>query len=267
MSFDHDTGQIIDDAPEARLLPAAAGWRWLTEAMAMLREHLGLWVLLALIFLLLRLALNKLGLGLLDALLTPLLTAGLMLACAEQQRGEEIEIGHLFAGFQHRWQELLKLGLFSLLGMLAIAVGVATLMLLNGLAPLLEQIIGASKGPLSPGQVLALVEAGGVGSLLLISLLALLGFSLWGLALWFSPALVMLDDIAAWEALKLSLVASLRNWRAVLVYSLALLALALLAALPLFLGFFLLLPLVLISSYTAYRQLFPVKATALPPAL
>ncbi|MEO6696473.1 MAG: BPSS1780 family membrane protein, partial [Gammaproteobacteria bacterium] len=72
----------------------------------------------------------------------------------------------------------------------------------------------------------------------------------------FALPLVALNGVAPMEALKLSLLAGLHNWRALLVFSLIYLGLALLATLPMLLGWIVLAPVLLCATYAAYRDIF-----------
>jgi uncharacterized membrane protein len=76
------------------------------------------------------------------------------------------------------------------------------------------------------------------------------------MALWFAPALVMLDQVSAGDAMKSSLAASVRNWLPFTVYGLLSLVLLVVAAIPLMLGYLILIPVMLGSMYASYRDIF-----------
>jgi uncharacterized membrane protein len=78
------------------------------------------------------------------------------------------------------------------------------------------------------------------------------------MATWFAPALIVLHDVAPTAAFKASFYACLRNWIPFLVYSVVLLVLFLVAAIPAGLGFLVLIPVLVASVYTAYRDIFRV---------
>ncbi|MDR3222026.1 MAG: hypothetical protein LBU46_08510, partial [Candidatus Accumulibacter sp.] len=73
---------------------------------------------------------------------------------------------------------------------------------------------------------------------------------------WFAPALVALYDLAAFEAMKLSFRGCMRNLLPFLIYGLAFIVLAVLASLPLLLGWLLLMPSMVCSVYASYRDIF-----------
>ena len=76
------------------------------------------------------------------------------------------------------------------------------------------------------------------------------------MALLFAPALVVFEDVRPLEALKSSLIACLRNIRAVLLYGVLGLALMILGLIPFGLGLAVVGPVVTASVYAAYRDIF-----------
>jgi uncharacterized membrane protein len=76
------------------------------------------------------------------------------------------------------------------------------------------------------------------------------------MAIWFAAPLVVFHDHAAWEAMKGSFSGCLKNILPFLWYSVVLTLLALLASLPLMLGWLVLGPVVAASLYTAYRDVY-----------
>jgi uncharacterized membrane protein len=112
------------------------------------------------------------------------------------------------------------------------------------------------------GVVMGVMRGGSIGagmsivSVMIAGLLvAALSVPLY-MATWFAPALIVLNDVAPMDALKASFFACLRNWIPFTVYSVVLLVLGLLAAIPLGLGYLVLVPVLAASIYTAYRDLF-----------
>jgi uncharacterized membrane protein len=90
-------------------------------------------------------------------------------------------------------------------------------------------------------------------------LLGVLGGLLLGVPLvmsvWFAPALAALHDLTAFEAMKLSFRGCLRNVLPFLVYGLAFVVLAVLATLPMALGWLVLTPVMFCSVYASYRDI------------
>jgi uncharacterized membrane protein len=76
------------------------------------------------------------------------------------------------------------------------------------------------------------------------------------MALWFAPALVMLQGQTATRAITQSFKGCLRNIVPFLIYGTVLLVLGFLASLPLALGWLVLGPVILGSVYAAYRDIY-----------
>jgi uncharacterized membrane protein len=76
------------------------------------------------------------------------------------------------------------------------------------------------------------------------------------MAVWFAPALVILDDQPGLQALWASLLACLRNALPLLLYSIVSSVLLLFAVIPLGLGLILWIPVMLLTIYTSYRDVF-----------
>jgi uncharacterized membrane protein len=74
--------------------------------------------------------------------------------------------------------------------------------------------------------------------------------------MWFAPALVFLQDVDPIEAIKASFIGCLRNIVPFLVYGVAGLFLAILATIPIGFGWFVLVPVMAVSVYTAYRDIY-----------
>lgn len=251
---------IIDHSLEPRLVPAAHGWQWIKQSFQLFLGHPGLWILLTLIFFLLMLVLDGISRGLLSYLASPGMAAGLMYACHQQKQGEEIEIGHLFAGWQRRWRESLALGGLNVAGFMVLGLLLVLLIWAVGLA---DVFLPALKDPAymhKPELATRIIAEGQLGVMLLVGLLALLGLMIQMLALWLSPALVLLANQSAWDAYWLSLRAGMLNWRALTVMGLAGMMLCFVAVMPMMLGLIVLVPVMMISSYAAYADLFPTAS-------
>ncbi len=76
------------------------------------------------------------------------------------------------------------------------------------------------------------------------------------MAIWFAPALVVLRGDEPFAAMKTSFNACLRNVVPFLVYGLVGLLLAILATIPLGLGWFVLAPVYAASIYAGYKDIF-----------
>ncbi|MDP1952644.1 MAG: BPSS1780 family membrane protein, partial [Betaproteobacteria bacterium] len=177
-----------------------------------------------------------------NALLFPIFGAGLILGCQALDQGGTLELSHLFLGFKRRTGDLVLVGVFNLIGWVVIALAVIA-------------VIGG-------GVFMALLRGGMPGASLsilsmLIAMLLVAGLSVpLYMATWFAPALIVLHDLAPAAALKASFYACLKNWLPFLVYGVVLLVLGLAAAIPLGLGYLVLVPVLVASVYTSYRDIF-----------
>jgi len=184
-----------------------------------------------------------------------LLTGGLMLGCEALDRGEPLRIGHLFAGFAVRPGPLVGVGGLYLAASLLVMLVVGGL-LWQFVTPLLATM-SVQQGVVDPGRLQALL-----GAVLAISLLAMVPISIILCAVWFAPALVVLDGCDAIDAVRGSLVACLRNWRPFLVYGVVALVLLLVALVPLGLGLLVVLPVLVASVHAGWRSIFSAAPAA-----
>ena len=244
--------QSFDTPPLARKVGAGRGWRWCVEAFHIVREQPLTWVLLSLVYLLIHFAVNLLPVigGLVGALIGPVFAAGFVMAARKSERGEELELADLFAGFRLMPGPLLQVGALFFALMLAamlalVAVGAAS-GVTSGLLGGHPQIQAHSEALL--GLVLALV-----------GLMTVVMFIV-SLCYWFAPSLVALGGVAPWQAIRSSFSAGLSNWAPLLVAGLALSLLGLLALVPLGLGLLLWLPVVYVTAYTSWKDIFGQEA-------
>jgi uncharacterized membrane protein len=74
--------------------------------------------------------------------------------------------------------------------------------------------------------------------------------------LWFAPPLIVLGDLDVGTALKRSFMGCLKNILPFLVWSVVMLLFIIVATIPVFLGWLLLGPVILVSVYTGYRDIY-----------
>jgi uncharacterized membrane protein len=109
-----------------------------------------------------------------------------------------------------------------------------------------------------------------MGGLALIALVGLLLFLLLFLplvmAVWFAPALIVLKGQEPWEAMKLSFMGSIKNILPFLLYGVVWIGLAIVATIPLLLGWLVLGPVTVASIYASYCDIFedPVAVNVAP---
>ena len=228
----------------SRAVGAGNAFDWLKQGWALFVVNPGVWIAITIVLLVLILGLNIVPLvGTLAAhLLTPLLGAGLLQACQKGADGQAPEIGDLFAGFKHNTGNLVMVGVLYMAAMLIVLLVVV---MLGG---------GSVAGGLMMGRGAGLGLA--FGGLMLAMLLSLVLSVPLLMALWFAPALVFFNNMMPLAALKASFNACLKNTLAFVVYGLIVLVLMFFAALPVGLGFLILVPVLSGSAYASYRDIF-----------
>jgi uncharacterized membrane protein len=243
--------------PAFRRVATGRGWSWIAEAFGLFRRNPLIWIALNLVLLLIALALGQIPVlgSYLIYLLTPLFLAGLMTAARDTERGGEIEIAHLFRGFTENASQLITVGGVYLVGNVIVA-GVAIAL---GGAELQEVMRAASEGGVQ-------VEPRVANKAVLAVLVSAALFVPLAMALWFAPALVMLDRVPALKALLLSTQACVANVLPFLLYGIVMSGLLFAALLPALLGLVLWVPIAMISAYTGYRDVFPPGAAEPAPA-
>lgn len=235
----------------SRRTEAGACFDWLRQGWAMFVATPGRWLGLASLFLLLFVTPFFVpGIGpLLAWLLLPFLAAGLQAACRRSVRQGQPRLGDLFAGFARDQGSLLQLGLMHMLAILTLEF---LLGLLGGAGPAAGMMGGSLFERLLPSLGLGLA----LGSLALLGILALAVALPLGMAFCFAPALVLLHGMSATRALQASFFACLHNGLTLLVFGLLLSIMVFFAALPLGLGFLLLIPVLAGALHAAYRDIF-----------
>ena len=228
----------------ARAVPASRGWGWISEGFSLFRRQPLAWILITVVLAALMLVSSLvpfLG-GLVAQLLAPVFTAGLMQGCRQLEDGDEITVGSLFAGFSSRPARLIGLGA---LGLAAAVLIFAVVGVVFGIGT--GAFLGVPSQQIGPNEGLGLV----LGTLVA----AAAGLPVY-MAMWFAPALIVLNDLSVGGAIRSSFIACARNMLPFLVYSVALLLLMIAAVIPLGLGLLVLVPVLFTSVYASYRDVF-----------
>ncbi len=251
-----DTLAVINPR-EAKTVGSDRGTHWISEGWRMFTAAPGVWIAVAVVMIVIQLLLNIVPVigGLAASILAPVFLGGIMAGCAAADRGEPFQFECLFLGFRSNTGTLVTIGVLYLIGVVVISmVGVAVLIVGGGGAILaaLWHSGGVATPDMLPGDILL----SSLGIVLLATCIVLILFIPLLMTLWFAPALAMLDHLSAGAAMKSSLTASLRNWLPFTIYSLVLLVLMVVAAIPLMLGYLILVPVVLGSVYASYRDIY-----------
>jgi hypothetical protein len=275
------------DAPNSlRRVAAGRGASWLVESLGLFMREPGTWIGINLVYMLIGFVVGLAPGGFfVTSLFGPVFSGGLILGCYAEDSGERLKFEHLFAGFKgQRLGSLLLLALLYLGGMLLLIL-VCTVLVITGLG-------------LKPGSLRSMVEAHAqlqplLDSMLLpVLLLALIAVALYiplAMGMWLAPALVVLRGLGPGAAFALSFRACMINFLPFLVYGLVALLMAVVAGTPLLVAavlgfqlkspllvtlgcvlsllvFLVMVPVLAISIYTAYRDMLPGPASSPAPS-
>lgn len=232
-----------------RSVAPADGWQWIRGGFELFRMNPVIWIALFFVYLLIGMGLSVVPVvgPIILNLLAPVFMAGFMLGCQALESGEELELNHLFAGFKQSTSQLITVGGIYLIGLILVAGLIfattgGALFAMNGHMPQKDEIEGSS--------------------VLLVLLVAMLLLMPLIMAYWFAPTLVIFNDMKAVEAMKLSLQACWLNIMPFTVYSLLVMVLIILAAIPLGLGLLVMIPTMTASLYVGYKDIFREESLA-----
>lgn len=230
-----------------RSVAAGNGWRWIADAWSFMGQQRWTFLGVCLLYWLMAIAVQFVPIlgPIAAALFMPVISGGFMLGCDAVRRGERLEVGHLFAGFQRHLGKLVAVGAISFgLGIVIAIVVIA--------------IVGVSFAGFVLGGAQATPEQlGEMSTTILLAVLVALAISVpVYMLLWFAAPLIVLADFEVGQALKTSFSACLKNVLPFLVWGVMVLVLAIPASIPLFLGWLVLGPVIMVSIYTGYRDIF-----------
>lgn len=233
----------LPDHPAITSRPVGDGYDWLKQGFGLFRRDIGIWIALLVIYLIITTVIALIPIvSLATILIGPLFTAGFMIAARRADSGENIALSDLFAGFRERTGPLVQLaliqfGLYVLVGLAAVV-----LVLMTG------DSLQIDRDTMSPGQMPLTV-------LLVVLVVAALAIPV-AMGMYYAPALVMLNGLRPWAAFKLSLAGCLRNIMPLLWFGILGTLLAVLASLPLMLGWLVLIPVLFAANYCGYKAIF-----------
>ena len=249
-------GGPATSTPSPRSVASGRGADWWAEAWRLFTPSAGIWILILIVLFVLNfvLALVPVLGHIAGQLLWPVFAGGLMLGCRAVDRGERLTFEHLFAGFGARFGPLLIVGAIYLGAILAIVLVVFGLTLVFFGATIVGSLwhLQSITHPLLIGSMLS----GFVGAIMVAALIFLLLYLPLLMAVWFAPAVIVLRGVEPLQAMRLSFDGCLRNVVPFLIYGLIGLLLAIVASIPLMLGWLVLGPMTIASVYTGYCDIF-----------
>lgn len=232
-----------DLLPEPRSVSANSGLEWLKEGFSYFKRQPFTWAIMAFLFFLLMLVMSTIPLlSILTNLLSPVFVGGLILGCAAMDRGESINVNYLYAAFPKKAPQLMVVGVLYGLGVVLIVL-------------VLNSMVGGAhsnglEGVADPAAVT--VSAQELTTILLLALVLMIPLFM---AYVFAVPMVLFHDISAFEAMKRSYVACIRNLGAVMLFFVSVGVLSIVATIPMGLGFVVLIPMVVGASYAGYKQI------------
>ncbi len=234
---------------EGWAVDANRGVAWWSEGWRLFVASPVIWIVITLLYAALIIGLHLIPVigQVAGTVLTPVLAAGVLLGCRSLDRGGELTVGDLFAGFGKNVGPLALLGLLYLVGwVLAFLIALV--------------VLGASFGfgalsSMWSGDPMSMLRAFGLGALVMLLVLLLVAVPL-AMAYWFAPALVALRNDEPFASLKTSFAACMRNVPPFLIYGLVGIVLAIVATIPFGLGWIVLGPVFAGSVYASYKDIF-----------
>lgn len=232
---------------EARYVRPVRGLQWIVSGAYFFREAPLNLMLLCFTYLLVGATLGLVPVlgGFIGTLTLPVFIAGIMVALRGLDINHKLELETLFIGFRQNTVPLITVGGIYLLGDVLI---VGLFMLLGGDA-LVDMLMHGKR--FQENELAAVMDD--ALSAVLFSLLLAIPLMM---AVWFAPMLVMFEKIPPVLAMRISFFACLKNLFAFQLYAIALIALAVLAAMPYGLGFILWFPIAFASVYVSYKDIF-----------
>jgi uncharacterized membrane protein len=235
--------------PGGQARPAGRGWGWIAEGWRLFTKAPGMWIGITVVAALIMIVLAFIPFlgGLAMSLLAPVFAGGVMLGCRALDEERQLELGHLFAGFQTQLGSLVAVGAIYLGLSLAVMLVV---MAVTG-ASMFGMFSGGGPGAQNPETMMAMLASMGLAMLVGLAL-----FVPVMMAMWFAAPLVVFNRLGAVDAMKQSFGGCLKNVVPFLIYGIVMLVLAIIASVPIGLGWLVLGPVTAASIYTSYRDIY-----------
>ena len=244
-----------------RAVPIGHGWTWISGGFRHFAANPWIWILIMVVYGVIAVVASMIPIvgPVAPYLLAPVFTGGLMLGAQDQDRGEPLTFQHLFAGFATQTGQLFAAGALYL-GFIVLAT--LPIVLAVGI-PMFSSIMGWSSdmpGPHAPLHLDAPDQVVNPSVVLLAGLVTTLLIFPAIMAYWFAPALIAINGMSAWAAMKLSLQGCMKNVLPFLIYGLAAMVLLMAGAVPMLIGLLIVVPTLTASIYVAYRDIFYGRA-------
>lgn len=220
---------------EPNVVSASIGVNWLTDAWQIFRGNMGLWIGASVFYIVMMIIPI---LGYIAQLLMAFFIAGVSYMAHKEVMGQPVDFGDVFIGFQKNTVQLFILILLNLVMLIICVVVLFILFRLLGVSS--YDVVTTSKIPMS---------------FWLVCLVGMLIFIPYAMALWLAPTLIILHNMRAIDAIRLSLKACIKNIGAFFVFGLVGFLMLIAAIIPLGLGLFFAVPVLMLTYYTSYRSM------------
>jgi uncharacterized membrane protein len=229
---------------------AGRGFGWLVASFGLFRRQPLAWLSLCIGWIVITFGLILVPFigGVIANFLQPAFFASFAIAAYRQTQGESIDMGDLFKGFKRNLPALVKLGALLLIAEIAIFA----LMALLGLP-----MSGGDGSSFTMGEYVELLK----GKEWILAIGFVLTVMVKGAA-WFAPQLIAFHGMPTAHALRWSTYAALSNLGAMFAYGIALFAIFFAGLVPWGIGLLVVIPMMVISTFIGYREVFEPKDTA-----
>ncbi|GAB2692135.1 BPSS1780 family membrane protein [Aliiglaciecola sp. 3_MG-2023] len=219
------------------------GMTWISEGFSLFKQDIGMWIVTMIVGFIVAIVINIIPFvgSLISMFLTYIWVGGLMLGCQAAAEGKPFDIKYLFAGFSYRAGRLV--------GLSAIGAVISIVVMFVAMGSVYMDILAGESNPEM------------MGTQFWLSFLVAMALMLpMVMAVWFAPALIVLQDMPVFAAMKASFIGCFKNVMPFLVYGIVMLVLYILGAIPLALGLLVVIPLLFTSMYVSYRSIYLSKA-------
>lgn len=224
---------------------------WISYGFNQFKASPGVWIGMIVIYFVISFVLGLIPVlgGITTNILMPVFIGGFMLAGQAHKEGRSVEINHLFEGFKDKFGSLALVGLLYLIGAIFIVVilGVIAALFLGGMY---------AAGGFQGANIAASLLGMGIGFIFIFFLLMLAISIPLAMSIWLAPALVVFHAVAPFDALIMSFKGTFKNLGTFLLYTILCFLFAIVATIPLGLGWFILAPTLIGATYCAYRDIF-----------
>lgn len=242
---------VLSDSPKSNSVGTA--WGWIKSGFSNFKASPLFWIINIILYGIILIILSLIPLlgMLLTSLLSPVFIGGLMLGAYAVSQGQPMTVSHLFAGFKKNTGSLVSVGLLYLLGIIILLLATGLIAYLTGGFEAFKILAASQSGQADPTQILAaygkLKFAGIFYLILSIPLM---------LSIIFAPALIVMHDVKAIQAMKQSFSGGMKNILPLIFWFILATILIILGAIPLGLGLLVVFPALTASTFAAYKAIF-----------